>query len=67
MIDPRVSFVALLVVMVGLAVGHLFPLYGSTGVQLGVPSWIWIQLIVIAILLGLAWIATTIIEPQRRV
>lgn len=64
--DARGTFIALTILIVGIAIGHLVPLYGTTEIYIGVPGWIWAQLVVIGILLGLAWYATDQIVSKER-
>ncbi len=49
---------AVAVVLLGLgAVGHLYVIASWTEVYAGLPLWIWVQLLVLFVLLGIARIA----------
>lgn len=54
----RQRFVVVVAVMLAIAVGHLFVLGEFTGRIRGVPTWLWLQVVIVALLFGCAWIAT---------
>lgn len=60
----RALFGALVVAIVVVAWGHLYLVAGLTAIRLGIPVWLWLQLGVIAALLGLAWAAIGLV-PRR--
>lgn len=60
------SFLLLVAAMLAIAVGHLYLLRGLTTVYVGVPLWLWVQLLVVAVLFGMAWIATELVSPIGR-
>ncbi len=51
-------FVVLVLVMLGIALGHLFVIGRFDSLVLGLPAWLWVQVAIVAVLFGLAWIAT---------
>lgn len=59
-------FVTLIVALLAIAVTHLYVLRGVTTLYWGLPLWLWIQLIVIAIMLGIAWLAVAIYANVTR-
>ena len=60
-------FLGLLALLVAIAVGHLYALAGLTDLYLGLPLWLWLQLVVVSVMLGLAWIAVGVVsEPAGR-
>ena len=60
---PTVKYVfaALLAVLLVIAVGHLYVFSGLTTLYLGLPLWVWLQLGVVSLMLGIAWIAVQLI------
>lgn len=52
-----IVFVSLVAGVLVLSVGHLYAISGMTDVYLGVPAWLWAHLGVLAVLLGMAWVA----------
>lgn len=62
-IDRRIVFVIVLAIMGILATGHLYLLEGLVDLYLGLPAWLWIQLLVVLVLFALAWVATDIASP----
>lgn len=53
----RVGFYALVVVLLVVAVGHLYAIRGLTTLHAGLPLWLWIQLVVLAAMLVVAYVA----------
>lgn len=56
---PSASFVfyGLVVLLLLFAVGHLYLIQGFTDRYLGVPLWLWLQIVVVFAMIGIAWIA----------
>jgi hypothetical protein len=54
-------FIGLLALLLVIAVGHLYAVTGLTTLYLGLPLWIWLQLGVVTIMLGIAWIAVRLV------
>ena len=63
-LDRRVVFVLLIIVMLAIAAGHLWVIGGFTELVLGLPLWLWLQLVVVAVLFVLAWIAAGVVRPN---
>jgi hypothetical protein len=59
---PRSKYVVggLLVALLAMAVGHLYLLDGLTELYLGLPAWIWVELVVVAVMLGVAWVTVQV-------
>lgn len=57
------SFLLLVAAMFAIAVSHLYLLRGFTAVYVGVPLWLWLQLLVVAVLFVMAWMATELVSP----
>ena len=55
-------FFGLLALLLVIAVGHLYVFEGLTGMYLGLPLWLWLQLVVVCAMLGLAWFAVRVIS-----
>ncbi len=49
-----------------LAIGHLFALERVSGMWYGVPTWLWFQLLVVALMLAMAWIAVGLWRTDTR-
>lgn len=66
--DPtgKLVFVGLLTALLAIGVGHLYALRGRTELVLGLPAWLWIQLAVVAVMLGLAWAAVGLATGANR-
>lgn len=64
--NARWLFPIIVAVMLAIAAGHLYVIEGLTDLYLGLPLWLWIQLLVIAVLFGFAWIATGLATPAGR-
>ena len=62
--NRRGAFVVLVGLILAIAVGHLVIIEGLTTIVLGLPLWIWAHLAVVGLLLGLAWIATGIVQED---
>jgi hypothetical protein len=62
----RIAFGALVATIVAVAWGHLYLVEGLTTIRLGLPVWLWLQVGVIAALLGLAWIAVGLVPRRER-
>ena len=60
---PLVKFVfgTLLLLLVVVAVGHLYVLEGLTALYLGLPLWVWLELGVVFAMLGIAWFAVQLV------
>lgn len=50
-------FYGLVALLLLLAVGHLYLLQGFTDRYLGLPLWLWLQILVVFAMVGIAWIA----------
>lgn len=61
----KYAFAGLLVSLLGIAVGHLYVLRGMTDLVLGLPLWVWLQLLVVAVMLALAWIAVQLVAAAN--
>lgn len=59
--DGPLYFLVLVVIMVIVSGGQLFFLAGRDSFILGLPVWVWTQLVLLCLLLGLAWLATDIV------
>lgn len=60
-------FLGLLALLLAIAVGHLYVLEGLTDLYLGLPLWLWLQLVVVSAMLGLAWLAVQVVStPDGR-
>ena len=57
-LDRRGLFVLLVLMMLAVAIGHLFVIQDFTTLHFGVPLWLWLHILVVGVLLALAWIAT---------
>ena len=62
-----VRFLIIVGVMILIAAGQLFIVGRFESVVIGLPLWVWMQLGFIVILLGLAWIATSLVMPDEEV
>ena len=62
-VDPssRYAFYALLALLFALAVGNLYALRGFTQLYLGLPLWVYLQIVVLAAMLAVAWAAVRIV------
>ena len=54
-------FFALLVLLLGIAVGHLYAFRGLTDLYLGLPLWAWLQFVVVFVMIGIAWYAVQLV------
>jgi len=59
-------FAGIVALLVVIGVGQLYLLGGFTGLYLGVPLWLWLQLAVLTVMLGLAWVATSVWTVANR-
>jgi len=50
-------FAAIVALLLGIAAGQWYLLGGLTELYLGVPLWLWLQLVIIGGMLVLAWVA----------
>lgn len=57
----KYTFVALLLALLVIAVGHLYAFSGLTDLYLGLPLWVWLQLVVVFVMLGIAWYAVDLV------
>ena len=48
-----------------LGIGHLFLVRGLSGLTLGVPTWLWVQLVVLGLMLAMAWVAVELAASDR--
>lgn len=53
-----VGFALIVAVMLLIAAGQLFVFADLETLYLGLPFWVWAQLVLLSLLLGLAWLAT---------
>ncbi|WP_254862215.1 hypothetical protein [Halovivax gelatinilyticus] len=53
----RLGGLALAFCVFVLAVGHLFVLRFVSGLTVGIPNWLWVQLGVLCVMFALAWAA----------
>jgi hypothetical protein len=53
-------FAAIVALLLVIAAGQWYLLGGLTELYLGVPLWLWLQLVIVAAMLTLAWLATSI-------
>lgn len=60
---PTVKFVfsGLVTLLLALAVGHLYLIEGFTDLYLGLPLWVWLELLVVFAMVGIAWIAVQLV------
>ena len=58
----RHVFLLLLAGLFVLATGHLYALEGSTTLSLGLPAWVWLQLVVVSVMLVVAWLAIRLVR-----
>lgn len=65
---PRAKYVfyGLILSLLVIAIGHLYVLEGVTELYLGLPLWIWVQLVVVFAMVGIAWIAIQLVAAVRR-
>lgn len=49
------------IVVLVVGIGHLFVVQSVTGLYWGIPGWLWVQLAVLGGLLGLAWLAISLV------
>ncbi len=54
----RQRFVLAVAAMLAIAIAHLFVVGEFTGTVAGLPTWLWLQVGIVAVLFVLAWIAT---------
>ena len=59
-------FAGIVTLLLVIAVGQLYLLDGFTRLFLGVPMWLWLQLVVLTVMLGLAWVATSVWTTANR-
>lgn len=59
-------FILLIGLIFLIAVGHLPIIADATSIVFGLPVWLWVQISVIVVLLGLAWIATGLLPIEER-
>ncbi|GEM_PF-5558281 len=57
-------FLLLLAVLLTLAVGHLYAFEELTALSLGLPAWLWLQLVVVGIMLVVAWLALGLVQRE---
>jgi len=57
----RYVFSALVALLLVIAVGHLYLIDGLTALYLGLPLWVWVQLLVVFAMLAIAWIAVDVV------
>ncbi|WP_302081760.1 hypothetical protein [Salinibaculum rarum] len=57
----KAIFGTLLLLLVVIAVGHLYVLEGLTALYLGLPLWIWLELGVVFAMLLIAWFAVQLV------
>lgn len=62
--DRDFRFFLITAMMLAIAAGHLFVISEFTTIYLGLPAWIWLQLLIVVLLLALAWIATELVAPS---
>lgn len=64
---PTAAFVfaTLVVLLLAAAVGQLYLLAGLTELVLGLPLWLWLQLVVVTAMLGVAWLAVRLVAVTR--
>jgi len=55
----------LVLVMFVLAVGHLYVIPGLTSRAFGLPLWVYVEVVVVAVLLVIAWIVVQLITSRR--
>lgn len=53
----RLASAALVVTVVLVGIGHLYAIRNLSGMILGVPTWLWAQLVVLGCMLAMAWLA----------
>jgi hypothetical protein len=53
----KYAFGAIVALLLVIAVGQWYVLGGLTELYLGVPVWLWLQLVILVAMLGLAWVA----------
>ena len=59
--SAKYVFVGLVFLLLGIAVGHLYLLHGLTALYLGLPVWLWLQVLIVAGMIGIAWSAIHVI------
>lgn len=57
----KYTFVALLVLLLAVAIGHLYAIEGLTTLYGGLPLWSWLQLGIVAGMLVITWFAVRIV------
>ena len=57
----KYAFLGLLALLLVIAVGHLYAFRGLTDLYLGLPLWIWLQLVVVFGMLAIAWFAVQLV------
>ena len=53
-------FAALVATLLVVGVGQWIPLVGLTTLYLGLPLWLWVQLVIVAAMLVISWVAVSV-------
>lgn len=61
----RLASAALVVTVVLVGIGHLYVIRDLSGMTLGVPTWLWAQLVVLGCMLVAAWLAVELVASDR--
>ena len=59
--EAKYLFVGLVLALLAIAVGHLYVLDGLTSIYLGLPLWVWLQIVVVFVMLAIAWFAIRLV------
>lgn len=59
--QARFVFYALVALLLAIAIGHLYLIASLTDRYLGLPLWVWVELVVVFVMVGIAWIAVQLV------
>ena len=59
--SAKYVFFVLIILLFGIAVGHLYLFHGLTAIYLGLPLWLWLEVVAIGVMLMVAWTAVRLV------
>ena len=64
--SAKYVFFGLILLLLGITIGHLYLFHGLTALYLGLPVWLWVQIVVVSVMLGLAWTAIRVVAVASK-